>query len=81
MKKSIFLIFAAILYATSALGIGAKQCYVYFDNSTWNATNVKFVFWQDKGSNKFYIDTESMTTLSNTQLMYVQTTDHSSWNP
>ena len=81
MKKSIFLFFAAILYATSALGIGAKQCYVYFDNSTWNATNVKFVFWQDKGSNKFYIDTESMTTLSNTQLKYVRTTDHSSWSP
>ena len=81
MKKSIFLFFAAILCSVSALGIGAKQCYVYFDNSTWNATNVKFVFWQDKGSNKFYIDTESMTTLSNTQLKYVRTTDHSSWNP
>lgn len=81
MKKSIFLFFAAILYATSALGIGAKQCYVYFDNSTWNATNVKFVFWQDKGSSNFYIKTKLMTTLSNTQLKYVQTDDCSSWNP
>ena len=81
MKKSIFLFFAAILYATSALGIGANKCYVYFDNSTWNSTNVKFVFWQDKGSNKFYIKTKLMTTLANTQLKYVQTDDCSSWQP
>ena len=81
MKKSIFLFFAAILYASSALGIGAKKCYVYFDNSTWNANNVKFVFWQDKGSNNFYIKTKLMTTLSNTKLKYVQTDDCSSWNP
>ena len=81
MKKSIFLFFAAILYATSALGIGAKSCYVYFDNSTWNSTNVKFVFWQDKGSNKYYIDTELMSSITNTQLKCLQTTDHSSWQP
>ena len=81
MKKSIFLFFAAILYATSALGIGASKCYVYFDNSTWNATNMKFVYWQDKGSNKFYIKTKLMTTLSNTKLKYVQTDDCSSWSP
>ena len=81
MKKSIFLIFAAILCASSAWGIGASQCYVYFDNSTWNSTNVKFVFWQDNSNSNFYIKTKLMTTLSNTQLKYVQTDNCSNWNP
>ena len=69
MKKSIFLIFAAILCATSAWA-GVKGGEIYFDayTSKWtsNLSTVEYVISHDSYSKWF-----KMANISNTQLYYI----------
>lgn len=67
MKKSIFLIFAAILCATSAwAGPSFKGGYVYFHNKGgWSKSSKQLCIGKSN-----YTETRSMTVVNNTQLWY-----------
>lgn len=62
-------------------GISTYSSNVYFDGTDFGATYVKFVYWQDKTNNNWYIKTTLMTKLGNTNLYYVSSPDCSSWSP
>ena len=79
MKKSIFLFFAAILYATSVWAVpGFNQGNVYFDKSGWN-DNCSYIYLavgHDTWSSLYRLD----KTIQNTQLVKGWCSNGGWWN-